>query len=114
MADGEWRVASEYGQRPVSDAGLRRLVRVKALRRTDVFDFEPGPESSKHARTPRALPPPRTTWAKSASRVYSALQSKCPLRAPSAICASGPEGKRWKRLITVRTRPIARAFVVVK
>ncbi len=56
MADGEWRVASEYGQRPVSEAGLRRLVRVKALRRTDVFDFEPGPESWKHARTPERCP----------------------------------------------------------
>src|SRR5271157_4269066 len=32
---------------------------------------------------PRALPPPRTTWPKSASRVYSVLQSKWPIRAPS-------------------------------
>src|SRR5271157_1007991 len=33
----------------------------------------------------RALPPPRTTWATLASRVYSVLQSKRPLRAPSAL-----------------------------
>src|SRR5271157_1241412 len=32
---------------------------------------------------PRALPPPRTTWAKSATHVYSVLQSKWPLRASS-------------------------------
>jgi len=52
VASGEWRVASEYGQRPGSDAGLRRSVRVMALRRADVFDFEPGPTSWKHAPTP--------------------------------------------------------------
>src|SRR5208337_4527676 len=34
---------------------------------------------------PRALPPPRTTWAKSATHVYSVLQSKWLLRAPSAL-----------------------------
>jgi integrase len=34
---------------------------------------------------PRALPPPRTTWAKSAIRVYSMLQSKWLLRAPFAL-----------------------------
>src|SRR5208282_949655 len=34
---------------------------------------------------PRALPPPRTTWARSANRVYSVLQSKWPLRAPPAF-----------------------------
>src|SRR5271157_4749229 len=45
--------------------------------------FEPGPASWKHA-IPRALPSPRTTWAKSAIRVYSVLQSKWPLRARSA------------------------------
>src|SRR5271157_5010807 len=33
----------------------------------------------------REAAPPRTTWAKSASRVYSALQSKWPLRPPSAL-----------------------------
>src|SRR5208337_1218975 len=34
---------------------------------------------------PQALLPPRTTWAKSAIRVYSVLQSKWPLRAPSVL-----------------------------
>src|SRR5208282_1266049 len=33
----------------------------------------------------RALRPPRTTWATLAGRVYSVLQSKRPLRAPSAL-----------------------------
>jgi hypothetical protein len=56
MADGRWRVVSEYGQRPVSNAGLGRPVRVKALRRADVFAFEPGPASRKHGPTPERCP----------------------------------------------------------
>src|SRR5271157_6287625 len=56
VASGEWRVASEYGQRPVSDAGLGRPVRVKAPRRADVFAFEPGPASRKHGPTPERCP----------------------------------------------------------
>jgi hypothetical protein len=39
---------------------------------------------------PRALPPPRTTWPKSASHVYSVLQSKWPIRAPSRFEPVGP------------------------
>ena len=49
-----------------------------------VFAFEPGPASWKHAPPPSAAPP-RTTCAKLASRVYSMLQSKWLLRAPSAL-----------------------------
>jgi hypothetical protein len=60
------------------------------------FASEPGPASWQHAPDPRALPLPGTTWAKSANRIYSVLQSKWLLRDPSAICASEPEGKRWK------------------
>ena len=41
---------------------------------------------------PPTLPPPRTTWAKSATRVYSMLQSKWPLRALSH-CTRGKEPK---------------------
>ena len=57
----------------------RRPVRVTALRRGDVFAFEPGPASRKHGPTPGALPPPRTTWAKWTTRVYFVPQSKWPL-----------------------------------
>jgi len=39
--------------RTSSDAGLRRPVCVTALRRADVFAFEPGPASRKHGPTPK-------------------------------------------------------------
>src|SRR5271157_6488278 len=47
-----------------ADARLRRPVGLTALRRTDVFASEPGPASWQHAPSPRALTPPRNTWAK--------------------------------------------------
>src|SRR5271157_2041188 len=60
MADGRWRVASGEWRvntdRPVSDAGLGRPVRVKAPRRADDFAFEPGPASRKHGPTPERCP----------------------------------------------------------
>src|SRR5271157_617299 len=42
--------------RTSSDAGLRRPVRVTALRLADVFAFEPGPASRKHGPTPERCP----------------------------------------------------------
>jgi hypothetical protein len=39
-----------------ADARLRRPVGLTALRRTDVFAFEPGPASWKHAPTPERCP----------------------------------------------------------
>ena len=51
----------EHVERNVSlatsaDARLRRPVGLTALRRTDVFAFEPGPASWKHAPTPERCP----------------------------------------------------------
>jgi hypothetical protein len=64
----------------LAPARLTPPVGSTALRRTDVFAFETRSAILETRPHLRALPPPRTTWAKSANHVYSVLQSKCPLR----------------------------------
>src|SRR5208337_756894 len=81
--------------RTSSDAGLRRPVRVTALRRADVFAFGTGSGITEARRHPRALPPPRTTWVKSTNRVYFVPQSKWPL--PRSLRASEPVYPRERR-----------------
>src|SRR5271157_3673012 len=48
----------------------------------------------------QALPPPRTTWAKSATCVYSVLQSKSPLPRSSALS----QWTRWKEMEMIENR----------
>ncbi len=82
--------------RTSSDAGLRRPVRVKALRRADVFAFEPGPASRQHGPTPERCPRQNHLGEMDHPRLLCATEQVAPSALHSRFRASGSKGERWK------------------
>jgi len=90
--------------RTSSGAGLRRPVRVTALRRANVFAFEPGPASPKHGPTPERCPrqeplgrngPPASTLCHRASGLF---------RAPLAVPSQWIQGRKVEMTVQCQDR----------
>src|SRR5208337_321274 len=82
--------------RTSSDAGLGRPVRVTALRRADVFAFEPGPASRRHGPTPSVAPAKNHLGEMDHAHLLCATEQMAPSALPSRFRARGSKGERWK------------------
>ncbi len=88
------------------------VVRVTALRRADVFAFEPGPASRKHGPTPERCPRQEPLGRKSPTTYALYHRASGPFRAPSALPSQWTQGREMDEWRSVRTKPAARVFVV--
>src|SRR5208282_1395301 len=90
--------------RTSSDAGLRRPVRVKALRRADVFAFEPGPASRQHGPTPERCPR-QEPLGRNGPRAFTLChRASGPFRAPFALPSQWIQGREVEMTLQCQNR----------
>src|SRR5271157_1891234 len=90
--------------RTSSDAGLRRPVRVKSLRRADVFAFEPGPPSRKHGPTPERCPRQEPLGRNGPSSFTLCHRASGPFRAPFALPSQWIQGREVEMTVQCQNR----------
>ena len=90
--------------RTSSDAGLRRPVRVKALRRAAVFAFEPGPASRKHGPTPDRCPRQEPLGRNGPPAFTLCHRASGPFLAPSAVPSQWIQGREVELTVQCQSR----------
>jgi len=90
--------------RTSSDAGLRRPVRVKALRRADVFAFEPGPASRQHGPTPERCPRQEPLGRNGPHAFTLCHRASGPFRAPFALPSQWIQGREVEMTLQCQNR----------
>src|SRR5271157_5492454 len=90
--------------RTSSDAGLRRPVRVTALRRADVFAFEPGPASRKHGPTPERCPRQEPLGRNGPPAFTLCHRASGPFRAPFALPSQWIQGREVEMTVQCQNR----------
>src|SRR5271157_4688709 len=90
--------------RTSSDAGLRRPVRVMALRRADVFAFEPGPASRKHGPAPERCPRQEPLGRNGPPAFTLCHRVSGPCRAPFALPSQWIQGREVEMTVQCHNR----------
>src|SRR5208337_1315192 len=90
--------------RTSSDAGLKRPVRVTALRRADVFAFEPGPASRKHGPTPERCPSQEPRGRNGPCAFTLCHRASGPCRAPFALPSRWIQGREVEMTVECHNR----------